>query len=527
MKMVAMLQFDPRSHERSVPFARNCLDSTATFIGRILFPFLCSFVTAFFLLAFLGCAPAHAGVGVILNESLDSSLERITGSGHTAVYFSHICPESPVKLRLCRPGEEGSVMSNYINLGEDQPYEWNIVSLSMYVYGVENSRNRPLVGTDKVKKALEERYREKYLAAYCSSDPCKTSDKAEWREMVGAGLARSMYIFLVETSTQQDLELIAKFNSSPNENHFNGVTRNCADFTKDAVNAYFPHSAHRDFLNDFGMTSPKAVARSFTHYALSHPEMQFRVLHFSQLPGTIKRSTEARSGTEQLYHSKKLLVPMIIFANHELPVVAASYLLTGRFNPEHEFEQHSAEEFAQIDSQIQAAKDDNDDPRVEQLKAVEIQDRQQIVGTLEEWKAYRKALDGMSDESVREGIVPNRGYLKRLFKLLDEKGKPTVTANGSIWMDVPNANATSHVGLSASNVLAHRSDPHLAYEILLERTDRLLKSPKHSRETMLEFKDDWSILQAAKSKSADSRASAATVPTPLARDPVKPSGEDR
>jgi len=94
-------------------------------------------------------------------------------------------------------------------------------------------------------------------------------------------------------------------------------------------------------------------------------------------------------------------------------------------------------------------------------------------------------------------------------------------------MDVPYANTTSHLGLSASNVLAHGSDPHLAYEILLERTDRLLRSPKHSRETMLEFRNDWSILQAAKSKSADSLASDATVPTVPAHDPVKPSGEIR
>jgi len=218
---------------------------------------------------------------------------------------------------------------------------------------------------------------------------------------------------------------------------------------------------------------------------------------------------------------------MIIFADHELPFVAASYLLTGRFNPEHEFEQHSTEEFAQINSQIQVAKDDNDDARVEQLKAVEIQDRQQIVGTLAEWKAYRKALDGLFDESVHGEIIPNHGYLNRLFKLLDEKGKPVAAANGSIWMDVPYANTTTHLGLSASNILAHGSDPHLAYGILLERTDRLLKSPKHSRETMLEFKNDWSILQEAKSKSVDSRASAATIPTPPAHDPVKPFGEIR
>ena len=91
------------------------------------------------------CPLAKASVGVVLNESLNSSLDRITGTGHTAVYFSGICPESPVKLRLCRPGEQGSVMSNYINIGEDQPFEWNIVSLSMYLYGVEDPRDRPII----------------------------------------------------------------------------------------------------------------------------------------------------------------------------------------------------------------------------------------------------------------------------------------------------------------------------------------------------------------------------------------------
>src|SRR5271169_5705906 len=96
------------------------------------------------LLACLACSQAYGDVGVVLNESLDTSVERVTGSGHTAVYFSRICPDSPVKLRLCRPGEYGSVMSNYINLGEDERYEWNIVPLSVYVYGVEDPRNQPI-----------------------------------------------------------------------------------------------------------------------------------------------------------------------------------------------------------------------------------------------------------------------------------------------------------------------------------------------------------------------------------------------
>ena len=307
---------------------------------RALWPFVTNLTIAL-LLCFV-CLPARADIGVVLNESLDTSVARITGSGHTAVYFSRICADSPVKLRLCGPGEQGSVMSNYTTLGENQPFEWNIVPLSVFVYGVEDPRDRPLLGTPEIKKLLEERYREKFLAAYCSGPPCTTSGGAEWREMVGAGLSRSIYIFAVETSVEQDRALIDEFNARPNVNHFNAITRNCANFTKGVVDRYFPGAAHRELLNDFGMTSPKAVARSFTHYALRHPELHLHVLHFAQIPGTIKRSTETRDGTEQLYHSKKLLIPLAVLASHELPVFPAAYLLTGRFNPEHQWEAHPA-----------------------------------------------------------------------------------------------------------------------------------------------------------------------------------------
>ena len=262
---------------------------------------------------------AYADVGVVLNESLDTSVARITGSGHTAVYFSRICPASPVKLRLCQPGEQGSVISNYISLGEDQPFEWNIVPVNVYLYGVENPRYRPIVGSQKIKRVLEERYRENYLSAYCATESCKTSHKAEWREMVGATLERSMYMFVVNTTVEQDLALIEQFNAETNENHFNGMTRNCADFTRRIINTYFPNATGPDYINDFGMTSPKAIARSFTRYAHRHPDAGFRVLHFAQVPGTIKRSSECRGGTEQLVRSKKLLVPMLIFADHALP----------------------------------------------------------------------------------------------------------------------------------------------------------------------------------------------------------------
>jgi hypothetical protein len=469
------------------------------------------------LFVWLGVSPAYGDVGVLLNESLDTSFARISGSGHSAVYFSRICAESPVKLRLCRPDEQGSVMSNYTTLGEDQPFEWNIVPLSIYMYGVEDPQNRPLFGSQKIKHALEERYRTNFLAGYCDSPTCRTSNKAEWREMVGATLERSIFIFVVETSLEQDRALIAEFNSLPNHNHFNGITQNCATFARRVLNTYYPHAARADYLNDFGLITPKAIARSFTHFAERHPEAHLRVLHFAQLPGTIKRSTECRNGTEQLYHSKKLLVPMILFADHELPFMAASYLLTGRFNPEHELEQHPTAEAADIKLEIREAKAENDVPREEQLEAVVNQESADLVGTTREWKQYREAFGSLTNDAISREIIPNYDFLGRLYKYLDRAGTLSVDANGSLWLDLSQGGKPSRLGLSASNIFAFGSDSQWAYALTLARADHYLKSPKHSREIMPDFKNDWALLEAARMNSGTSTAANNNLPSGNAR----------
>jgi len=436
-----------------------------------------------------------ADVGVVLNESLDTSIARITGSGHTAVYLSRICPESPVKLRLCRANERGSVISNYISIGEDQPYEWNIVPLNIYVYGVEEPENRPMVGSQKIKHVLEERYREKYLTGFCESESCRTSNKAEWREMVGASLSRSIYVFVAKTTVEQDLELIAEFNSLPNENHFNGVTRNCADFTRSVINKYFPRATSPDYVNDFGMTSPKAIARSFTHYAARHPEINFRVVHYSQIPGTIKRSTECRSGTEQLYHSKKLLVPMLLFANHALPFVAGSYLFTGRFNPQKESEKHPSVTIPEKGNRMSAANFGDEDPGDYDATASGGITGAEVIGTDEEWKQYRADFERVVERAVSQEVIRDRKDLKDFFRRLDDAGTPVADRNGALWMELSNWEGKPGIGLSASNILAPASDSQLAYRLALARAGRVLSSPKHSRETIVEFRQNWDLLQ--------------------------------
>jgi len=453
--------------------------------------------------ALISAPRASADAGVILNESLDTSVARITGSGHTAVYLSRICPDgSPVKMRLCRPGEQGSVVSNYTTLGEDSPYEWNIVPLSIYLYGVENPADRPLMSSREIKAALEERYRQNYLNGLCDTKKCLTSNSAEWREMVGATLERSLYMFVVSTTVEQDEALIAEFNSRPNVNHFNGAFNNCADFTKRVMDFYYPHSVHRDALNDFFMTSPKAAAHSLTTFAKENPELNLRVVHFTQVPGTIKRSSECRSGTEEIYHSKKFLAPLAVFAWEAIPAVTASYMVTGRFNPEHVYESHAA---ADLDDAYADA------PELPQAQTISVQElaqeethrREAIIGTNADWQQNQASFALAVQKAVNEEMIPDRGYLKHVLRTLNRGGKVSADADGALWLSIDPAvtgvaGAPVRVGISESNLLAAGSDPQFAYQLMLARLDRELAAPKHSREDLVEFRRDQYLLAASR-----------------------------
>jgi hypothetical protein len=540
----------------------------------------CAHWLAFLVAAIALCAAprASADAGIVLNESLDTSVARITGSGHSAIYLSRICPDnSPVKMRLCQPGEQGSVLSNYTTLGEDQPYEWNIVPLSVYLYGVEDPRNQPLVSSKEIKAALEERYRERYLSAICTAKQCLTGNGSEWREMVGATLERSLYMFVVKTSLEQDRALIDKFNAVPNVNHFNGITRNCADFTRRVMNSYFPHAVSPDYINDFLITTPKAVAHSLTRYAGQHPELDLRVLHFTQVPGTIKRSYECRSGTEEIYHSKKFLIPLGIFAWQGIPAAFSTYVLTGRFNPEHQFEAHASVDAvgpddSSTDSSIDSSGDITPDEAqaiagrtetisssgatgrdgdlfppeitgpdstlhseaivragytvsVQDLAAEQKTEQREIIGTKDQWAEYQKQFPAIVDEAIREEIIPDHGYLNRVFKQLGAAGTVSVDGDGSLWMSLPNAEIAKKVGLSANNIFAQGSDSTFAYQIVLARMEYELKSPKHSRETMMAFQRDWNLMTNARVKERSFAAvrrhhpagsAAGDMPTPAA-----------
>ena len=93
------------------------------------------------------------------------------------------------------------------------------------------------------------------------------------------------------------------------------------------------------------------------------------------------------------------------------------------------------------------------------------------------------------------------GSLKKFFRRLDEAGTPVADRNGALWMEFSDGDESSRIGLSANNVFSSGTDTDLAYQLVLARVGHVLKSPKHSRESMVEFKKDWNLLQSVRVRS--------------------------
>jgi hypothetical protein len=231
-------------------------------------------------------------------------------------------------------------------------------------------------------------------------------------------------------------------------------------------------------------------------------------MHFAQLPGTTKRSTECREGTEQLYRSKKLLVPMAFFAWHELPVAVGSYMLTGRFNPEHEFEQHATVHEVELNREITLAKEDDnlDEAQLEQLESASQAEKASIVGSAQQWQDYRARFDRVLGQAVEDGTIENREALERFAKELGEKGVASVDPDGAPWVEMQRDGKTERVGVSPANLLSPGSDRTLAYKLMLAHIAETLKSPARQRETMPEFEQAWKLMEQSRPGERNSLA---------------------
>ncbi|HSZ63614.1 MAG TPA: hypothetical protein VK828_17580 [Terriglobales bacterium] len=239
----------------------------------------------------------HAGATLFLGEPYGFG-GALVGAGHSAVYLSRVCATTPVLLRLCEPGETGIVLSRYRSIAG---YDWIAIPLVPYLYAVEKQEDIPLFADKKLVAFLRDRYRRNHLESLAPDLPNGETPNGDWYELIGASYIRTIYTFEIETSPEQDAKLIRTLNERSKHHRWNLVTANCADFVRQIINSYYPHSVHRSIIGDLGITTPKQLARTLSTYSSRHPELQTSTFVIPQVPGTIPRSKRVRGVLECVY----------------------------------------------------------------------------------------------------------------------------------------------------------------------------------------------------------------------------------
>jgi hypothetical protein len=280
---------------------------------------------------------ARADVALLLEEPY-GDFGGLNPTGHAALYLPRVCAATPVILRKCAPGEIGVVISRYYKISG---YDWIAIPLTAYLYAVDDPAQIPEMADAKRVNELRDDYRRRYLEALAPDRPNGDAPRGEWTLLVGEAYDRKIYGFQIATTEQQDDELIQILNQRPNKRLRHNLatfmlSRNCADFARGVLNFYYPHSVHRNFVADLGITTPKQVAKSLVKYAGRHSDLQFSGFVISQVSGSRHRSHGADGVTEAVLKSKKYVVPLAILHPFIAGGVAVLYFGEGRFSPSRE-----------------------------------------------------------------------------------------------------------------------------------------------------------------------------------------------
>src|SRR5215469_3944284 len=106
-----------------------------------------------------GGARALADAALLMEEPY-GHFGSVNPTGHAAIYLDRICAETPIRLRMCGPGEDGVVISRYHRVGG---YDWVAIPVVPYLYAVERAEDIPATATPALRTELRDDYRRKYL----------------------------------------------------------------------------------------------------------------------------------------------------------------------------------------------------------------------------------------------------------------------------------------------------------------------------------------------------------------------------
>jgi hypothetical protein len=298
-------------------------------------PIKVSFKSVFGRLLLVGLASlpfmprAYASASLFLEEPY-GFFGAVNPTGHAAIYFDHICADSPGVLRPCAEGETGIVISRYHRVAG---YDWLAIPLVPYLYGVERVDEIPDRATPDSVARIRDAYRRDHLRAIAPDAPDGKAPEGEWTELVGSSYDRKIYAYQIATTREQEERIIAIFNDRTNKGRYNMLYRNCADLSRNIFNAMNPKSVRRNPFADWGIMTPKQVARSLVGYNKKHPDLGLQIFVIPQVPGTVPRSHAVYGCTEGFVKSKKYVVPAALVNPFIAGGMIALYFTDGRFSP--------------------------------------------------------------------------------------------------------------------------------------------------------------------------------------------------
>ncbi|MDQ2924962.1 MAG: hypothetical protein M3R43_05335, partial [Acidobacteriota bacterium] len=155
--------------------------------------------------------------------------------------------------------------------------------------------------------------------------------EGDWVQLAGAAYDRTLYVFQVKTTAEQDAGFIAMFNDRKNTQRYNGAFRNCADFARVTINRFYPRAVKRNLLADLGITTPKHVAHALTRYGAKHPEVGLETFVVPQVPGSLERSRKVKGVTECLLTCPRYALPIAIVLPPASALMFVAYEHHGRF----------------------------------------------------------------------------------------------------------------------------------------------------------------------------------------------------
>ena len=214
-------------------------------------------------LVLVAASPSRGEVGAIVLEPV-GALGFFTRVGHAGTYFSNICPDgSPVKMRLCRPGEHGGVVSKYAPLSEYEDYDWAIVPFDEFMHGFGASELAPLIGTHGLQRVIEQHNFGPVFSSALQHNAMGELPEGQWKAALATRFDRTIYIYSIETTAADDAALVAAFNAAPNKSRFNFFYRNCSDQARRIFDLILPHiELVGDRTDGVTMETPKGLAKA-------------------------------------------------------------------------------------------------------------------------------------------------------------------------------------------------------------------------------------------------------------------------